>query len=108
MILDEFLHILAQDYDALMPKPVDEDAYQIEISWVDKTWLFPELKNLRYRVIGYKYNMHPLLTEEAQVFLQFIADKINSLLIKLNWFSCISCEDRNEIYNIILDFLGEL
>ena len=26
MILDEFLHILAQDYDALMPKPVDEDA----------------------------------------------------------------------------------
>ena len=39
MILDEFLHILAQDYDALMPKPIDEDAYQIEISWVDKTWL---------------------------------------------------------------------
>lgn len=44
MILDEFLHILAQNYDALMPKPVDEDAYQIEISRVDKTWLFPELK----------------------------------------------------------------
>lgn len=32
MILDEFSHILAQDYDALMPKPIDEDAYQIEIS----------------------------------------------------------------------------
>lgn len=108
MILDEFLHILAQDYDALMPKPVDEDAYQIEISWVDKTWLFPELKNLRYRVIGYKYDVQLALSKEAQIFLRLIEDKITSLLTKLNWFSCISCEDRDEIYNIILDFLNEL